>query len=114
MRDPFRGTGRTTRMLQKAMIRMVESGGNPVVVVCGSDVEITYIQNLLLDFPIRPSRWSRGRGPFHYGKYRMHFYSIRQDDQDFRGWRRENVFIDHNVWRSECSGTLSLLQALYC
>ncbi len=97
MGDPYRGTGRTTRELERALIRMHE--GHSVLFLVHSAAFIPYVLCLLdkMTIGMKPTKASVQRAFVEIDGKKMYF-GTNSDSNRVRGWRMENVFVDHNFY----------------
>ena len=89
----LRGTGRTTRQLNKAMA-YIQSGRN-VLFVCRTSVEADYTASLLY-WVAFPDKCFRATRSLHYGPLVVQIRSIESGVSCIQGWRGRVIF-DHNT-----------------
>lgn len=95
MRDPNRGTGRTTKDLERALARLRE--GHSVLFLVNQAQEIPYVVGLLQKHGAEITRVNLSRGFVTIAGRNMYFGTNTRPEY-VRGWRMENVFTDHHFY----------------
>ena len=97
MNDPYQGTGRTTRELERALRRMFE--GHSVLFLVHSVHFIPYVLSLLDKMTVgkRLTKASVQRAYVEIDERKMYFVTNSNPDR-IRRCKMENIFIDHNFY----------------
>lgn len=96
MYDSDRGTGRTTRDLERALKRLHE--GHNVLFLVDRINTLPYIFALLVGkLGVRPTKARLLAQYLEIDGQKMYFESNTNSDK-VRGWRMENVFTDHHFY----------------